>query len=89
MYPRHEIFCFILQDEFGCYDGSCVDINIRYDAVPNCPDKSDEMDCETLSTSKENFGTYDKTLTPISDFSDFLKINVSVDIKEIVQIGKK
>ena len=60
----------------------------RCDAKSDCHDKSDEMSCETLSRNKENFGTYDKTLTPLSDFSDFLKINVSVDVKEIVKIGK-
>ena len=46
------------------------------------------MNCVTLSINKENLGTYDKTLTPVSEFSSFVKINVFVDVKEIVQIGK-
>ena len=60
----------------------------RCDARSDCRDKSDEMNCATLSRNNENFGTYDKTLTPITEFSSFLKINVSVNVKEIVQIGK-
>ena len=60
----------------------------RCDARSECRDKSDEMNCATLSLNKENFGTYDKTLTPVSEFSSFVKINVFVDVKEIVQIGK-
>ena len=60
----------------------------RCNARSDCRDKSDEMNCKTLSRNKKNFGTYDKTLSPVSDFSPFLKINVYVDVKEIVQIGK-
>ena len=60
----------------------------RCDAKSDCIDKSDEMSCDSLSRNKENFGTYDKTLTPLSDFSNFLKMNVSVDVNEIVKIGK-
>ena len=45
------------------------------------------MNCESLSRNKENFGTYDKTLTPLLDETDFLRIDVSVDVNEIVKIG--
>ena len=60
----------------------------RCDSKSDCRDKSDEMMCHTLSRNEENFATYDKTLTPRSAFSDFLKINVSLDINEILKIGK-
>ena len=45
------------------------------------------MNCESFSRNKENFGTYDKTLTPLLDETDFLRIDVSVDVNEIVKIG--
>ena len=60
----------------------------RCDSKLDCRDKSDEMKCETLSRNEDNFATYDKTLTPRSAFSDFLKINVSLDVNEILKIGK-
>ena len=59
----------------------------RCNAKSDCQDKSDEMNCESLSRNKENFGTYDNTLTPLLDDTDFLKIEVSVDVTEIVKIG--
>ena len=60
----------------------------RCDRTTDCRDKSDEMNCATLSTNTENFGTYLKTLTPVSDFLTFLAINVSVEVKEIIEIGE-
>ena len=77
----------IIQDEFTCYDGSCIAMSHRCDAISDCRDKSDEMNCATLSTNTGNFGTYLKTLAPVSDFSTFLAINVSVEVKEIIKIG--
>ena len=46
------------------------------------------MDCKTLSRNKENFGTYDKTLVPVSEASPFLDISISVNVKEVIEIGK-
>ena len=45
------------------------------------------MKCESLSRNKEDFGTYDKTMTPLFDDTEFLKIDVSVEVNEIVKIG--
>ena len=36
------------RSQFGCHDGLCVDIDQRCDMIPNCQDKSDEVDCHTL-----------------------------------------
>ena len=60
----------------------------RCNARPECQDKSDEINCATLSRIKENFGTYDKTLTPVSGDSSALAVNVAAEVKEIVQIGE-
>ena len=61
----------------------------RCDSKTDCNDKSDEMICDTLSRNKENFATYDKTLTPRSISSNFLMIKASVDINEVLKIGKQ
>ena len=60
----------------------------RCDSKPDCLDKSDELLCDTLSRHQQNFATYDKTLTPRSDTTKFLLINTSVDVNEILKIGK-
>ena len=60
----------------------------RCNGRSDCRDKSDEMNCKTLSRNKENFGTYDKTLVPVSEASPFLDINISVNVKEVIEIGK-
>ena len=60
----------------------------RCNGRSDCRDRYDEMDCKTLSRNKENFGTYDKTLVPVSEASPFLDINISLNVKEVIEIGK-
>ena len=35
-------------DEFTCDDGTCIEASGRCDMVQNCPDFSDELDCQTV-----------------------------------------
>ena len=34
--------------DFTCRDGTCIPINSLCDLIADCPDKSDEKDCEQL-----------------------------------------
>ena len=60
----------------------------RCDSRPDCDDKSDELLCHTLSKHHHNFATYDKKLTPRADRTQLLTINISVDVNEVLKIGK-
>merc|ERR1712016_34557 len=50
-------------DEFTCDDGQCIKMEKRCDNLPNCRDKSDEVQC-TLWQDEEG---YNKRIPPIKE----------------------
>lgn len=40
------------REDFTCSDGSCVSLSKRCDQVANCPDNSDELNCQIIIIPK-------------------------------------
>jgi hypothetical protein len=49
--------------EFGCFDGTCVDLSKRCDEVDDCDDGSDEKQCDLIVIDPDR---YRKEYPPIS-----------------------
>ncbi|XP_042212751.1 uncharacterized protein LOC121859852 [Homarus americanus] len=46
--------------KFSCFEGTCIDLELRCDMEADCPDGSDEINCDFLQLPKE----YDKLNPP-------------------------
>jgi len=46
----------ICEDQFRCWDGTCVALSEKCDGVINCPDKSDEIQCVHEKTDQNQCG---------------------------------
>jgi len=48
-YTQDVVFTTCFDDEFTCYDGTCINMTKRCDNIVNCPyDMSDEAECKLL-----------------------------------------
>ena len=70
-------------NEFNCNEGTCVDIEKRCDGRANCPDGSDEVDCNMILTDD----SYLKDMPPQGK-SDKLKVFIAVNVLAILEISE-
>ena len=70
-------------DQFTCDDGACVPLSTRCDSIGDCEDVSDEKQCKLVSMDKNKY-LKDRPPTPI--FTDKFQVNVSIDIRSVLDI---
>ena len=62
--------------DFTCRDGTCVGMDKRCNLMDDCPDASDEKDCDVLFFPKD----YRSELFPITSTGDPLSVTLNVSI---------
>ena len=72
--------------EFTCNDGQCVTMEQRCNQIPNCRDKSDEIDCKLLILENN----YNKKVPPIvptgGDEFNQTRVDISMVLLKIVSM---
>ena len=74
--------------QFTCDDGQCVKMEERCDQVPDCEDKSDELNCKILALEKG----YNQRVPPVRKISGNVKqveVNVSLILFKVVAIEEE
>ena len=74
--------------QFTCNDGQCVKMEERCDQVPDCEDKSDELNCKILALEKG----YNQRVPPVTKISGNVKqveVNVSLILFKVVAIEEE
>ena len=71
------------EEEFGCEDGSCVEMNARCDGEVQCTDETDELACHPVIVPR----SYDSNrMAPPHNNSAQTNINLEVNIMDIINI---
>ena len=72
--------------EFTCNDGQCVTMAQRCNQIPNCRDKSDEVDCRLL-VLENNYNSKVPPIIPTGE-NDFnqTKVGISISLLKIVSM---
>ncbi len=71
------------RSEFNCHDGTCVHIDHRCNGRVECPDKTDEIDCQILSVDK----SYLRTVPPPPpENRERSSVSIGVNILSILDI---
>ena len=68
---------------FTCDNGQCVSMEQRCNQLPDCRDKSDEMNCDILVLENG----YNKKVPPINS-SELVGVFVSIHLMKIVDINE-
>ena len=78
--------------EFTCDDGQCVKMEERCNQLPNCKDKSDELNCKILSLENG----YNKRVPPVGTMSSGnitllrkVEVKVSMTLFKVVAIEEE
>ena len=72
------------EKEFTCNDGQCVNMDLRCNQLPDCRDKSDELNCKILVLEDG----YNMEVPPV-DSSDPVDVSVSIDLLKLVDINEE
>ena len=70
--------------QFTCDNGQCIGMEERCDQMPDCEDKSDEMNCKILALEKG----YNQRVPPIGKFGGNVKRLKPVEIKVSLTLFK-
>ena len=62
--------------DFTCTDGTCIPMDERCNLVDNCPDKSDEKDCDLLEIPRD----YRRQKFPITQSGEAIHVYINVTI---------
>ena len=89
--PHPAFICFLActSDEYTCRDGTCVDMDKVCDGKMDCKDKSDELECQSISFDP----TYLKILPPPpleteKNQNDKTELRISLTVESILDLDE-